>query len=84
MAELVTLRKSLVDTRKELAHALYQYDAATRVISRLVKEKEATDRELEVAKSDLAALKTQLERNQGVTEEPVGHEGISRDICDRI
>lgn len=39
MLEVFTLRKSLGETRKELAHALYQYDAACRVISRMVKEK---------------------------------------------
>ena len=40
MLDVYTLRKSLTDTRKELAHALYQQDAACRVIARLVKEKE--------------------------------------------
>ena len=38
--EAYQLRKRLEDTRKELAHALYQHEAACRVIARLVKEKE--------------------------------------------
>jgi len=40
MLEIHSLRTDLEDTRKELAHALYQYDAACRVIAKLVKEKE--------------------------------------------
>lgn len=43
MLEIFNLRKSLNDTRKELAQALYQYDAATRVISKLIKEKETAE-----------------------------------------
>ncbi len=40
MLESHNLKKSLSKTRQELAHALYQCDAATRVISRLMAEKE--------------------------------------------
>ena len=40
MLDVYTLKKNLNETRKELAHALYQQDAACRVIARLSKEKE--------------------------------------------
>lgn len=64
MLEIYNLRKSLDDTRKELAHALYQYDAATRVISKLIKEKESSQAKLELAESNLVAAKIQIEQLQ--------------------
>jgi pre-mRNA-processing factor 19 len=46
--ELFDTRKALEETRKELSHALYQNDAAVRVIARLVMERDLARRELQV------------------------------------
>jgi pre-mRNA-processing factor 19 len=45
--ELFDTRKTLEDTRRELSQALYQNDAATRVVARLAQERDASRQELQ-------------------------------------
>lgn len=62
MLELHTLRQKYNQRNQEMSHALYQHDAATRVISRLIKDRDEARAALENAKqalaSEIAARKT--------------------------
>jgi pre-mRNA-processing factor 19 len=60
MLEVFQMRKSLEQTRRELAQALYQHDAACRVICRLVKEKEELQRALAMTADKAEEYKSQL------------------------
>merc|ERR1719343_1961091 len=53
MSETYEMKTNLDTTRKQLSHALYQHDAACRVIARLLRERDA-------ARTQVAQLQDQL------------------------
>ena len=60
MLDVFNMRKNLEQTRRELSQALYQHDAACRVICRLMKEKEELQKMLAMTSSKLEDYKSQL------------------------
>lgn len=76
--ETFELRKHLDIVKKQLVHAMYQQDAATRVISRLIKERDEAREALTNTQQRLTNFKTRLETNGDaeLPEEPVTREVI--------
>lgn len=69
--ELYQTRKSLQETRQELSHALYQQDAATRVIARLIREREEYRKRLESSeKKSSDKLVKEPRDDEGASEHP--------------
>ena len=56
MIESYNLRAQLDSTRRELAHSLYQYDAAQRVIARLIQERDTATAALQDTKNNIDQL----------------------------
>lgn len=54
MSETYELKTHLDTTRKQLAHALYQHDAACRVIARLLRERDTARAQVEQLRDQLA------------------------------
>lgn len=82
MAEVYELKTHLDTTRKQLSHALYQHDAACRVVARLIRERDA-------ARAQVAQLQDQLAHSRPVQEsDPQNDEeveiGLTAEILQRM
>merc|ERR1719333_1939505 len=56
-----SLRSKLLDSRQQLSHSLYQYDAAVRVIARLTEERDRALQELADTRESMASALSQIE-----------------------
>mmetsp|Transcript_27817 Transcript_27817/g.62625 ORF Transcript_27817/g.62625 Transcript_27817/m.62625 type:complete len:499 (+) Transcript_27817:124-1620(+) len=80
MSETYDLKTNLDTTRKQLSHALYQHDAACRVIARLLRERDA-------ARTQVVQLQDQLSNSTPASaqmEAPQGEIGLTPQIIHRM
>lgn len=70
MSETYELKSHLDTTRKQLSHALYQHDAACRVIARLLRERDA-------ARAQVSQLQDQLSNMQPSARPVEQHEEVA-------
>jgi pre-mRNA-processing factor 19 len=80
MLEMYTLKQQLDTTRQELAHALYQHDAACRVIARLIKERDEARSQLGTAAAVAAVSQASARQPEAMEVEAGITEAIKQQI----
>jgi len=66
-----SLRSKLLESRQQLSHSLYQYDAAVRVIARLTEERDRALQELADTRESMASALSQIEALKAMQIESV-------------
>ncbi|KAJ3137673.1 hypothetical protein HK100_000446 [Physocladia obscura] len=68
--ETYTLKKQLLQLRQELSNALYENDAAKRVIARLVRERDAARENLAAVSAAVGVVPQQQQQQENQPQEP--------------
>lgn len=92
MLHTFTQRQQLQNARQELSHALYQHDAACRVIARLNKEVTAAREALATLKPQAGILATGTGISQpsiaseanGMAQQPIEQAGMTQDVIQKL
>ena len=85
MLECFTLRQNMEKVRQELAHALYENEAACRVIARLVKERDAARAALADAGGSVAPAATGGDEGEAMDGvEATSGGGLAGSVLDKI
>lgn len=84
MAETFELKTSLDTTRKQLSHALYQHDAACRVIARLLRERDASRAQVQQLQEQLANSRPLPPGAAMEVEDDATEMGLSPEIIQRM
>lgn len=82
LTETFELKSHLDTTRKQLSHALYQHDAACRVIARLLRERDAARGQVAQLQDQLATMKPMSQTDGQEADE--AETGLTPDIIQRM
>ncbi|KAG0213119.1 hypothetical protein BGX28_004945 [Mortierella sp. GBA30] len=83
MLETFTMKQQYQQVRQELSHALYQHDAACRVIARLMKERDAAREALANVQAHLGT-KAAVEETADVTMDDASSSGLPAPIREKL
>jgi pre-mRNA-processing factor 19 len=82
MTETYELKTHLDTTRKQLSHALYQHDAACRVIARLLRERDTARSQVQQLQDAMTNMSPNAQANAPANEE--AETGLTPDIISRM